>query len=269
MKKLTKVIAIATMAVTMFTSTASAVKMYAPDGRTASVMESDVAAWKAKGWSTKNYKTMYAPDGRTAKVLLPDVKAWKKVGWYEVPVAKVYTLDGRSQVIAKSDVSAWKKTGWYLATDAIPMFGTYGEIKNVSVKDVAAWKKVGWKTDYKWSVWTASGREVKFTVSDVYASGYNYSLGEASEMAKNYCKTYMSISWEDIYYAAEWMEMTPQEVVEYVYSEASLLDYNYNHYLISVNSIDCVEFISVNKFTGETRYIGGGQDYMRGYYGFN
>ena len=38
MKKLTKVIAIATMVVTMFTSTASAVKMYSSDGRTASVM---------------------------------------------------------------------------------------------------------------------------------------------------------------------------------------------------------------------------------------
>ena len=113
MKKLVKVIAVVTMVTTMFTSTASAVKMYSPDGRTASVMESDVAAWKAKGWSTKNYKTMYAPYGRTAKVLLPDVKAWKKVGWYEVPVTVVSTQDGRTEIIAQSSVDAWRKVGWY------------------------------------------------------------------------------------------------------------------------------------------------------------
>ena len=95
MKKITKITAIATLAITLFTSTASAVKMYSPDGRTASVMESDVAAWKAKGWSTKNYKTMYAPDGRTMVIATSDVEAWKAVGWYDAPVTSQpsYTID--------------------------------------------------------------------------------------------------------------------------------------------------------------------------------
>ena len=260
MKKLTKVIAIATMAVTMFTSTASAVKMYAPDGRTASVMESDVAAWKAVGWYTENYKKMYAPDGRTAKVVLQDIKAWKAVGWYEYPVTTVYSLDGKSQVISKDAVKDWKKVGWYLATDTITMFGADADIK----KDVAAWKKVGWKTDYTWSVWSLSGREMKFKLADVYSSGYNYSLGEASEMAKNYCKTYMPFSREDLWSIAEWWETSVAEVEARAYNSTWLMDYNYNCYLIGVDALDCFLAISVNKITGETKHVGGGHEYFRG-----
>ena len=97
----------------MFIPTVSAVKMYSPDGRTASVMDVDVAAWKAKGWSTKNYKTMYAADGRSEKVLLPDVAAWEKVGWYEVPVTVMYSsINGSTMIVANSEIEAYRKVGW-------------------------------------------------------------------------------------------------------------------------------------------------------------
>ena len=36
--------------------------------------------------STASAITMYAPDGRTANVLLQDIAGWKAVGWYEHPL---------------------------------------------------------------------------------------------------------------------------------------------------------------------------------------
>ena len=112
-KKILSTLLALTLSGSLFAQTALAVKMYAPDGRTAIVAEVDVAAWKAVGWYTENSITMYAPDGRTAKVLLADIKAWKAVGWYDVPVTKMYAPSGKTAVVAKSDVDAWKKVGWY------------------------------------------------------------------------------------------------------------------------------------------------------------
>ena len=87
--------------------------VYAPNGTTAVIATSDVEAWKAVGWYDKNYTVMYAPDGRTAQVSLGDIEAWKAVGWFDVPVTTLYAPDGRAIVVANSDVETWKATGWF------------------------------------------------------------------------------------------------------------------------------------------------------------
>ena len=130
--------------------TAFAVEMYAPDGRTVNVAETDVAAWKSVGWydypvttvyamdgrsaviattavndwvnvgwRTTNYVTMYAADGRTANVSLWDVDAWKNVGWYEYPVTIMYAFDGRTAVVALADVTVWQNVGWFASKEDV------------------------------------------------------------------------------------------------------------------------------------------------------
>ena len=86
-------------------------------------------------------------------------------------------------------------------------------------------------------------------------------------MAINYCETYMPISWQTIYNFAQCWEVTVDEIIPY--SNAYLVDYNYNNYLIGVDSLEVLELISVNKFTGQMKYVGSTQDYAREYYDFN
>lgn len=89
-KKIISTLLALTLSSSMLCSTASAVTMYAPDGRTASVADADVEAWKAVGWYDKNYIIMYAPGRKTARVSLQNINAWKKVGWYEQPTITEY-----------------------------------------------------------------------------------------------------------------------------------------------------------------------------------
>ena len=89
-KKILSTLLALTLSSSMLYSTASAITMYAPDGRTASVADADVEAWKAVGWYDKNYIIMYAPGRKTARVSLQNINAWKKVGWYEQPTITEY-----------------------------------------------------------------------------------------------------------------------------------------------------------------------------------
>lgn len=62
------------------------VTLYALDGRTIDVIESEVPAYLNVGWYrtlSETQQTMYAPDGRTITVFKSEVSAYKNVGWYE------------------------------------------------------------------------------------------------------------------------------------------------------------------------------------------
>lgn len=64
----------------------SKVTLYALDGRTIEVLESEVPAYLNVGWYrtlAETQQTMYAPDGRTITVFKSEVAAYKNVGWYE------------------------------------------------------------------------------------------------------------------------------------------------------------------------------------------
>lgn len=62
---------------------------------------------------------MYAPDGRTVNVAETDVAAWKSVGWYDYPVTIMYAFDGRTVVVALSDVTAWQNVGWFASKEDV------------------------------------------------------------------------------------------------------------------------------------------------------
>ena len=62
------------------------VTLYALDGRTIEVLESEVSSYLNVGWYrtlAETQQTMYAPDGRTITVYKSEVSAYKNVGWYE------------------------------------------------------------------------------------------------------------------------------------------------------------------------------------------
>ena len=66
------------------------VTLYALDGRTIEVLESEVPAYLNVGWYrtlAETQQTMYAPDGRTITVFKSEVAAYKNVGWYETQSA--------------------------------------------------------------------------------------------------------------------------------------------------------------------------------------
>lgn len=66
------------------------VTLYALDGRTIEVLESEVPAYLNVGWYrtlAETQQIMYAPDGRTITVFKSEVAAYKNVGWYETQSA--------------------------------------------------------------------------------------------------------------------------------------------------------------------------------------
>lgn len=62
------------------------ITLYALDGRTIDVLESEVPAYLNVGWYKtieETQQTLYAPDGRTITVFQAEVPAYLNVGWYE------------------------------------------------------------------------------------------------------------------------------------------------------------------------------------------
>ncbi|MBO5008986.1 MAG: copper amine oxidase N-terminal domain-containing protein [Clostridia bacterium] len=64
--------------------------LYALDGRTIEVLESEVPAYLNVGWYrtlAETQQIMYAPDGRTITIFKSEVAAYKNAGWYETQSA--------------------------------------------------------------------------------------------------------------------------------------------------------------------------------------
>ena len=89
------------------------VTMYAPDGRTIDVLESEIEAYKNVGWYIEPVTQMYALDGRTIYVPNSEVEAHKNVGWYLTPVTTMYAPDGRTIIVSQDEVYAYQNVGWY------------------------------------------------------------------------------------------------------------------------------------------------------------
>ena len=111
MKKILSLLVL--MAVVLGGVSASAATLYATDGRTIDVADSDIALWESVGWYKEADTIMvYAEDGRTQRIPTVAFDAWHSVGWYSAPVMRVYATDGRSELILKENYEAWKKVGW-------------------------------------------------------------------------------------------------------------------------------------------------------------
>lgn len=57
--------------------------------------------------------TMYATDGRTISVKESEINAYKAVGWYSEPVVIVYSYGGNMMVIPQSQIETYRSQGWY------------------------------------------------------------------------------------------------------------------------------------------------------------
>ena len=177
------------------------------------------------------YVNIYAPDGRVKSVLKKDVQAWKNVGWYDTNYVNMYYPGSfKPMQVHVWDMQYYLKEHWYLE----PVYVIYDE----------------------------KGNELWYTKSDVERGAY-ISLDSAIQIAKSFCETHMPISEDDISDAIYWYDVTRSQILSWLY-ECYFTDFNAQNYLIAVSYTNYSVYISVNKYTGEAKYCGGGQDYWRG-----
>ncbi len=119
------------------------VTMYAADGRTLEVVQSEVELYKTVGWYTEPVVIMYAADGRTLDVIQSEVELYKTVGWYTEPVVIMYAADGRTLDVIQSEVELYKTVGWYTEPVVI-MYAEDGRTLDVIQSEVELYKTVGW-----------------------------------------------------------------------------------------------------------------------------
>ena len=157
--------------------------MYAADGRTLYVINSEVEAYKAVGWYTEPFVLMYAADGRTLNVNSAEIEAYKAVGWYTEPVSLMYAADGRTLYVINSEVEAYKKVGWYTtrqaAVSAFPDLSGYGSGSSVSSQTVSG-------TVYRGRSGTKYHRATCPTLKR--GGAYPMSLSEALSRGRTACK---------------------------------------------------------------------------------
>ena len=143
MKKYFKIIISLVLLVSCICTSAFAFTMYAPDGRTIDVPESDVELWQAVGWFTSPIVTIYAPDGREANILASELEAYLNWGWYSIPVQYIYAPDGRVAVVKKSEVEAYVDVGWY--TEPVKtLYSLDGRVIVVVASAAEEYAKYGW-----------------------------------------------------------------------------------------------------------------------------
>ena len=89
-------------------------------------------------------RTLYAPDGRTINVYESEVNSYLNVGWYTAPVTIVYAEDDRTMLIYKSEVEKYEKVGWTEGTKEITLFAQDGRTQVIPRSQRATYLKLGW-----------------------------------------------------------------------------------------------------------------------------
>lgn len=126
--------------------------LYAPDGRTAAVADTEVDTYTALGWF-KTYeetiKTLYAPDGRQITVYLSEVPSYLVLGWYASyaeTVKTLYAADGRSMVVYKSEAPLYTALGWYETREEVvdTLYAADGRTIEVYKAEAPAYLALGW-----------------------------------------------------------------------------------------------------------------------------
>lgn len=172
------------------------VTMYAPDGRTIDIAQSEVEAYENVGWYKEPVVLMYAADGRTRYTLQSEVEAYQGVGWYTEPVVLMYAADGRTRYTLKSEVDAYKKVGWYTEpytppkTNSSSSGSSSGVVRGSTVYVTPSGKK------YHYSASCAGKNARATTLSAAQASG----KGPCAKCARQLCNfiTTMSIQFNCI-----------------------------------------------------------------------
>lgn len=160
---------------------AAQTQLYALDGRTLLVEESQIPLYTAEGmgWFLEKPVTMYAPDGRTLVVPADRVEAQKAVGWFvkedqstpvlppeqapaptpqqpaeptvtpETIVVVRYT-DGSIVKVPLGDVATYKTLGWehihveFNQLGNVIIYNSEGDSREVTFEDAEKFTKSGW-----------------------------------------------------------------------------------------------------------------------------
>lgn len=124
---------------------AAEVMLYALDGRTLLVDESQVEIYTAEGmgWFKEKPVTMYAADGRTIVVPADKVEAHKAVGWFVKEGEEITTLPPERVEPSQSDNNNTSNP-----EELAVIRYTDGTLVRVPLKDVAAHKVLGWEHIY-------------------------------------------------------------------------------------------------------------------------
>ncbi len=157
------------------------VTMYAPDGRTLSILASEAELYKSVGWYTEPVTIMYAADGRTLYVQESEIEAYKKVGWYLSPLVTMYAPDGRTIMVCEDEVYDYINVGWYQTYDEAqsakaPSYSSNSDYTNQS--------NSGGNTVYR----TPSGKRYHFDPDCGGKNSYQTTLQKAKNAGLTPCK---------------------------------------------------------------------------------
>lgn len=143
MKKQIIALALSAAAVMSTCTLGLARTIYAPDGRTAEVSESEVSSWQNSGWYDYPVMMIYSANGASFPIAQKDKGDWVGFGWYEYPVMMIYSADGVSFPIAKRDWGYWQSLGWYDYPVA-RVYAPDGRSEVIAASALDSWKSVGW-----------------------------------------------------------------------------------------------------------------------------
>lgn len=121
------------------------ITMYALDGRTIEVAETEAASYNRVGWYYTPVTVVYATGNRTLVIPQEQLQEYLTVGWYTEPVTTLYAADGRTIVVYQSEVAAYTNVGWY-TEPLVTLYSMDGRTITVLKSEVAAYTKVGWYT---------------------------------------------------------------------------------------------------------------------------
>ncbi len=196
---------------------AAKTELYALDGRTIFVDESQIEAYTAvgMGWYLEKPVTMFAIDGRSIVVAPDQVEAHKAVGWYledELPKAEepekevekseetkteetpavpekvvIKYTDGTTVSVPAEHVKMYLALDWVVVEDSsapkveyVTMYSKDGTAKLVSVNEVSKYELAGWSKEAP--------------VTSEAMTVYSYT-GETKEIFKDEYEQYMEKGW--------------------------------------------------------------------------
>lgn len=168
LKKNLKIFVCFALFVSLLCSSASAVRLYSPDGSSENFPESEVASQLADGWYKYPVVRLYSWDGKSEVFAKSEAEAQKRVGWHQEPVKLLYAPDGRTELVAESEVEAQLAAGWYDYPVKL-LYAPDGRTEAVALPDVEAQLSVGWYDYPVQTLYTPDGRSSIFRQSEVEA----------------------------------------------------------------------------------------------------
>lgn len=163
-----KIITLTLVFVMVLMQSVSAATMYALDGRTIEVDDSEIEAYRQVNWYYGKPVTMYALDGRTLTVGENDVEMYKAVGWYYGKLVTMYSADGRTLIIGENEIETYRQVNWYYGKP-VTMYAPDGRSAEIPYYEIPAWQKVGWYMVPVQTLYTLDGRSAVFPKSEVNA----------------------------------------------------------------------------------------------------